>query len=71
MKSAKKQRQVANIAVFTVLGLVFVISIFPVLYTLLGSFKGNMELLTPLHILLYQLVWFIPGWIVTMWTRAI
>lgn len=46
MKSAKKQRQVANIAVFTVLGLVFVISIFPVLYTLLGSFKGNMELLT-------------------------
>ena len=32
---------------------------------------GNTELLTPLHILLYQLVWFIPGWIVTMWTRAI
>lgn len=46
MKSAKKQRMIANAAVFTVLGLVFIISIFPVLYTILGSFKGNMELLT-------------------------
>ena len=32
---------------------------------------GATELLTPLHILLYQLVWIIPGYIVTMWTRAI
>ena len=32
---------------------------------------GNTDLLTPLHILLYQLVWFIPGWIVTVWTRAV
>ena len=32
---------------------------------------GTTALLTPLHILLYQLVWFIPGWMVTMWTRAI
>lgn len=46
MKSVKKQRTVANIAVFSVLSLVFIISIFPVLYTILGSFKGNMELLT-------------------------
>lgn len=46
MKSAKKQRMIANAVVFAVLGLVFIISIFPVLYTILGSFKGNMELLT-------------------------
>jgi len=46
MKSAKKQRMIANCTVFAVLGLVFIISIFPVLYTILGSFKGNMELLT-------------------------
>ena len=46
MKSAKKQRMIANTVVFAVLGLVFIISIFPVLYTILGSFKGNMELLT-------------------------
>lgn len=46
MKSAKKQKMIANAVVFTVLGLVFIISIFPVLYTILGSFKGNMELLT-------------------------
>ena len=32
---------------------------------------GNADLLTPIHVLLYQLVWLIPGWIVTMWPRAI
>ena len=32
---------------------------------------GSTQLLTPVHILLYQLVWIIPGFIVTMWTRAI
>ena len=32
---------------------------------------GAVHLLTPVHILLYQLVWLIPGYIVTMWTRAI
>lgn len=32
---------------------------------------GSTALLTPVHILLYQLVWIIPGYIVTMWTRAI
>lgn len=46
MKSMKKQKTIANIAVFSVLSLVFIISIFPVMYTILGSFKGNMELLT-------------------------
>jgi hypothetical protein len=32
---------------------------------------GTATLLTPIHILLYQLVWCIPGVIVTFWTRAI
>ena len=32
---------------------------------------GSATLLTPIHILLYQLVWMIPGLIVTFWTRAI
>ena len=32
---------------------------------------GAVSLLTPVHILLYQLVWLIPGFIVTMWTRTI
>ena len=32
---------------------------------------GNTELLTPIHILLYQLVWMIPGLVVTHWTRTI
>lgn len=32
---------------------------------------GSVELLTPLNILLYQLVWMIPGILITEWTRAI
>ena len=32
---------------------------------------GAVELLTPLNILLYQLVWMIPGLLVTEWTRAV
>ena len=32
---------------------------------------GTTELLTPANILLYQLVWMIPGLIVTYWTRTI
>ena len=32
---------------------------------------GAATLLTPVHILLYQLVWMIPGVVVTFWTRAI
>ena len=32
---------------------------------------GAVELLTPLNILLYQLVWMVPGLLVTEWTRAI
>lgn len=42
----KKQKLVSNLLVFGVLSIVFVIAIFPVLYTILGSFKGNLELLT-------------------------
>lgn len=32
---------------------------------------GNTELLTPTNILLYQLVWAIPGLLVTEWTRTV
>lgn len=43
MKAHEKK---SHILIFIALSIIFVISIFPVLYTLLGSFKGNMELLT-------------------------
>ena len=46
MKSMKRQKQLSNLLVFSVLTVIFIISIFPVMYTILGSFKGNMELLT-------------------------
>jgi len=29
------------------------------------------QLLTPVHILLYQLVWMIPGLLITEWTRTV
>ena len=32
---------------------------------------GNTELLTPLNVLLYQIIWLIPGWLITEWTRAV
>ena len=32
---------------------------------------GSVELLTPVNILLYQLVWMIPGLLVTFWTKTI
>lgn len=31
---------------------------------------GDASLLTPIHVLMYQLVWMIPGLLVTMWARA-
>ena len=35
------------------------------------AFLGTTELLTPTHILLYQLVWMVPGLLVTEWTRTV
>lgn len=42
-----------------------------VLIMLALAILGNSQLLTPLNILLYQLVWMIPGLLVTEWTRSI
>lgn len=32
---------------------------------------GGLHLLTPLRVFLYQLIWLVPGWLITEWTRAI
>ena len=32
---------------------------------------GSTELLTPLNILLYQLLWMVPGFLVTLWPRTV
>ena len=32
---------------------------------------GTTELLTPTHVLLYQLIWMIPGLLITEWTRTV
>lgn len=41
------------------------------LIMLVMAILGNTELLTPINILLYQLVWAIPGLLVTEWTRVV
>lgn len=35
------------------------------------AYIGSAELLTPTHVLLYQLVWMVPGLLVTEWTRTV
>lgn len=35
------------------------------------AYQGSVELLTPTNVLLYQLIWMIPGFLVTEWTRAV
>ena len=35
------------------------------------AYLGSTELLTPLHILAYQLIWMVPGLLVTFWPRTI
>ena len=35
------------------------------------GYLGSTELLTPTNVLLYQLIWMIPGFLVTEWTRAV
>jgi hypothetical protein len=35
------------------------------------AYIGAAELLSPLNILLYQLIWMIPGFLVTEWTRTL
>ncbi len=35
------------------------------------GYLGSTELLTPTHVLLYQLIWAVPGLLVTEWTRVI
>jgi len=35
------------------------------------AFLGTTDLLTPTHVLLYQLVWMIPGLLITEWTRIV
>ena len=32
---------------------------------------GNTDLLTPTNVLLYQLIWGVPGLLVTEWTRVL
>lgn len=35
------------------------------------GFQGSTQLLTPTNVLLYQLIWMIPGLLITEWTRTV
>ena len=41
------------------------------LIMLVLAYLGSTELLAPVNILLYQLVWMVPGLLVTEWTRTV
>ena len=41
------------------------------LIMLVLAYLGAAELMTPTHVLLYELVWMIPGLLVTEWTRTV
>ena len=42
-----------------------------ILIMLALAYLGSTELLTPTHVLSYQLVWMIPGLLITEWTRTV
>ena len=35
------------------------------------AYLGEAELLTPVNLLLYEMVWLIPGLLITEWTRSL
>ena len=35
------------------------------------GYLGSTQLLTPTNVLLYQLIWAVPGLLVTEWTRVV
>lgn len=35
------------------------------------AFTGSVQLLTPLRLMLYELVWLVPTWLITEWTRTV
>ena len=35
------------------------------------AFQGSVEILTPEKVLLYQLIWMVPGLLVTEWARTV
>ena len=41
------------------------------LIMLVLAILGTVELLTPINILLYQLIWTVPGLLVTAWPKTI
>lgn len=49
----------------------FIGGILGMLIMLVLAYLGSTELLTPTNVLLYQLIWAIPGLLVTEWTRTV
>ena len=64
---ARALRQSTKLAV----GIHMVGGIVGLLIMLVMAILGNTELLTPTNVLLYQLIWAIPGILVTEWTRIV
>ena len=66
MAGMRKDMQRANGSQITIPGTVTGMLIMAAL-----AYLGSTELLTPLNILLYQLLWMVPGFLVTLWPRTV
>ena len=53
------------------MGIHLVGGILGLIIMLILGYLGSVELLTPVNVLLYQLIWAVPGLLVTEWTRTV
>lgn len=70
--NAKVKKAVSSVLIYTILSVIFVICMFPVYYTIMGSFKENQELLTAgYHILPRRFVWdnYVQAWKLANFSR--
>ena len=64
---ARALRQSARLG----LGIHLIGGILGLVIMLILGYLGSVELLTPTNVLLYQLIWAVPGLLVTEWTRTV
>ena len=51
-------------AIFTFMG-------YALVFVLILAVLGESQLLTPSNLFLYELIWMIPGFLITEWTRSL
>lgn len=67
ISGARAMRQAARLG----LAIHLIGGILGMLIMLVLGYLGSTELLTPVNVLLYQIIWAVPGLLVTEWTRTV